>query len=63
VSLLLLLLYIIKLIEPSAIKLINIQKDSSDSLAGNDALAGQIFRLTEALQERCVLTNSVMFPP
>jgi len=33
-------------------KLINIQKDSSDSLAGNnslagnDALAGQIFRLT-----------------
>ena len=44
--LLLLLLYIIKLIEPSAMKLINIQKDSSDSLAGNDALAGQIFRLT-----------------
>ena len=27
-------------------KLINIQKDSSDSLAGNDALAGQIFRPT-----------------
>ena len=50
--LLLLLLYIIKLIEPSAMKLINIQKDSSDSLAsnnslvGSDALAGQIFRLT-----------------
>ena len=50
--LLLLLLYIIKLIEPSAMKLINIQRDSSDSLAGtnslagNDALAGQIFRLT-----------------
>ena len=36
----LLLLYIIKLIEPSAMKLINIQKDSSD------VLAGQIFRLT-----------------
>ena len=34
------LLYIIKLIEPSAMKLINIQKDSSD------VLAGQIFRLT-----------------
>ena len=51
-ELLLLLLYIIKLVEPSAMKLINIQKDSSDSLAGtnslagNDALAGQIFRLT-----------------
>ena len=50
--LLLLLLYIIKLIEPSAMKLINIQKDGSDSLAGtnslagNDTLAGQIFRLT-----------------
>ena len=38
--LLFLLLYIIKLIEPSAMKLINIQKDSSD------VLAGQIFRLT-----------------
>ena len=52
VTLLLLLLYIIKLIEPSAMKLINIQKDGSDSLAGtnslagNDTLAGQIFRLT-----------------
>ena len=36
----LLLLYIIKHIEPSAMQLINIQKDSSDSLVG------QIFRLT-----------------
>ena len=50
-------------------KLINIQKDS------NDSLVGKIFRLTWALpasaqipeyrrlQEHRVLTNSVMFPP